>query len=478
MVLQPDWFKNKRITVMGLGLFGGGLGVTRFLTKHKARVTVTDLRKPAELKESLQALKGIRNIKYTLGRHCKSDFTNTDMVVVNPAVPDDSPFLKLARKHNVPLEIELGIFFKLCPCQIIGVTGTNGKTTTATLIAEFLKDTNRKVWLGGNIGKISLLEHINRIRPNDIVVLEISSFQLMHLNYQLPNLLVSVVTNIQPNHLDRHRDMAEYINAKKNIIRAQPPFSYAVLNNEDAEVKNWKVSGARLYFSRKPGREAYTFISRYGGMPLREHNAKDGYFCIRRDEKICRVARVSEMKLMGEFNQANILTALAVAGIFGVGPEHLRRVIRTFAGVEHRLEFVGNIKGVKYYNDSIATNPVSTIGALRAVPGTIHLIAGGYDKKLPFGELAKEIVRRKVKTLILIGATAKQIANDVLSKRGRHELPVILMTKDFKDAVNIVRKLAKSGEIVLLSPACASFDMFRNFAERGNLFKELVLSIK
>ncbi|MFH1228292.1 MAG: UDP-N-acetylmuramoyl-L-alanine--D-glutamate ligase [Planctomycetota bacterium] len=465
MSWTADWFKGKRIAVMGLGLFGGGLGVTRFLSAHGARVTVTDLRKPAELKESLSALKGIKNIRYALGGHRNADFIKADMVVVNPAVPEDSPFLKLARQHNVFLDIELGIFFKLCPCQIIGITGTNGKTTTATLIAEFLKGTRRKIWLGGNVGKISLLEHIGEIKSDDLVVLEISSFQLLYLNQTLPNLLVSVVTNIQPNHLDRHKDMAEYIGAKKNIINGQSLFSYAVLNREDDEVKAWKTKGAPLYFSLKPYNDSYTFI-------------KGGYFCIRQDDKICKVGRISEMKLMGQFNQSNIAAALAVAGIFGVKPELLRQVIRTFAGVEHRLEFVTEKNGVKYYNDSIATNPVSTIGALRAMPGKIHLIAGGYDKKLPFKDMAKAIVQRRVKTLILLGATAGQIARDVKAARSGQKLPVIIIAKDFRDAVNIGRKSAKPGGIVLLSPACASFDMFRNFAERGDLFKKLVMAIK
>jgi len=453
------------VTVMGLGLFGGGLGVTRFLAANGARVTVTDLRKPAELKESLAALKGIKNIKYVLDRHRNEDFIRADMVVVNPAVPESSPFLKLAKKHNVPLDIELGVFFKLCPCQIVGVTGTNGKTTTATLIAEFLVGMRRKVWLGGNVGKISLLEHISEIKPDDLVVLEISSFQLLYLKHTLPNLLVSVMTNIQPNHLDRHKDMAEYIGAKQNILNGQPPFSYAVLNREDDRVRTWKTKGAPLYFGLKIHKDSYTFV-------------KGGYFCIRQGDKICQVARVSEMKLMGQFNQANIVAALAVAGVFGIKPEFLRQVIRTFAGVEHRLEFVAEKNGVKYYNDSIATNPVSVIGALKAMPGSIHLIAGGYDKKLPFKDMAKEIVRRRVKTLILLGATAGQIARDVKAVQGRSKLPEIVRVKDLKDAVNIGRKSAKPGEIVLLSPACASFDMFRNFAERGDLFKKLVMEIK
>ncbi|MBI4711960.1 MAG: UDP-N-acetylmuramoyl-L-alanine--D-glutamate ligase [Planctomycetes bacterium] len=481
-----------KATVMGLGLFGGGVGATRDFARRGFNVTVTDLRPKHELRESIKKLQGIPNIKYILGRHRNEDFINTELVVVNPAVPHDSPFLKLARRHNVPVTTEMNRFLQECPAPIIGVTGSNGKTTTTALLGEMLKSplsrgdlgvcglthpvcfaatplkrglhTTSKVcaipriWVGGNIGGESLLERVDHINKDDLVVLELSSFHLEYIRSVPPALTVSVVTNISPNHLDRHKTMAEYINAKKNIIRYQKPGGWTVLNLDDAEVRRWSgiTRGDVLYFSRRRKVRNGAFI-------------KDNKFCIADNGRVSQICPVSDTKLLGTFNTENILAALAATIPFNVKPYHLRKVIRGFRGVEHRLEFVGSIKGVKYYNDSIATNPVSTIGALRAVPGIIHLIAGGYDKKIPLNDLAREIIRLrdKVKSVILIGVTAPKIAR---------LLPASLVTrcKTLREAVLTARRRAKRGETVLLSPACASFDMFRNFAERGQEFKKIV----
>lgn len=459
------FLKGKKVTVMGLGLFGGGTGITSWLYKAGARVTVTDLRKPAELKESLQALAELKGIKYRLGRHLPDDFAKADLIIVNPAVPEGSPYLQIARKHDVPLETENNIFFQVCSCPIIGVTGSNGKTTTAALIYEMLKGTNRKVWLGGNIGMQSLHEVSDRIRPNDLAVLELSSFQLESLGVIRKSPFVSVVTNISPNHLDRHKTMVNYINAKKNILKFQTGSDYTVLNLNDKEVSRWSRecrSNILFFVNSKPGR-------RVNGAYIDK-----GRFYIVKNDNHRYICDSLETKLLGGFNLENIAAALAVASIFDVPGSFLKKTINSFKGIEHRLEFVKEIKGVKYYNDSIATNPESTIGAIRAVKGGLNLILGGYDKKLPFDGLAKEIAgnNKRIKSIILLGQTA-----DTVQKTLKSNKTAILKVKTFRDAVLLSGRIAQQGETVLFSPACASFDMFRNFRERGEVFKKIVLSL-
>lgn len=455
---------------MGLGLFGGGVGISRWLHKAGAKITVTDLRKPAELKESLLALSDLKGITYHLGEHWDADFTKTDLIAVNPAVPPDSPYLMLAKKNHIPLETENNLFFQLCPAPIIGITGSNGKTTTSYLIAEMLKGAGRNIWLGGNIGKKSLLEKVHHIKKDDIVILELSSFQLEDLNRIKKSPYISVITNIAINHLDRHKTMNNYIKAKKSIIRHQGESDYVILNLDDNEVRQWSKEsrGKTLYFS---GRKHY-----YNGAFI--HNNKIHISSNGNKRIICAI---SDIRLPGDFNRENITAALAVAGIFNIPIAHLAKVIRTFPGVEHRLEFVAEVNGVKYYNDSIATNPVSTIGAINAVSGNIHLILGGYDKLLPFDGLTKAIINnyQRIKSIILLGVTADKIERALL-KYGPGHLQkdmVILRARSLTETVLLARRIAKSGDTVLLSPACASFDMFRNFAERGRMFKEIVKSL-
>ena len=451
---------------MGLGLFGGGVGISRWLHKCGAKITITDLRSPNELKESILALADLKGITYHLGKHWINDFTKTDLVVVNPAVPPDSPYLMLAKKNHIPLETENNLFCQLCPAPIIGVTGSNGKTTTAYLIAEMLKGIKSKIWLGGNIGGKSLIEKIHQIKDCDIVILELSSFQLEDLTRIKKSPHISVATNISPNHLDRHKTINNYIKAKKSIIYYQDKSDYAILNLDDKKIRQW---GKTLYFSRHKHPCNGAFI----------HNNKI-YTSSHGNKHI--VSDISDIKLPGDFNQENILAALSVAMIFKIPPSKLASVIKTFSGVEHRLEFVTKINGVKYYNDSIATNPTSTIGAINTVSGNIHLILGGYDKQLPFNELAKVIMLnyQRVKSTVLIGATADKI-KDALLKCGQRYIQgeiIILKAKSLTEAVFLLKRIAKAGDTILLSPACASFDMFRNFAERGMLFKKAVKSLK
>jgi UDP-N-acetylmuramoylalanine--D-glutamate ligase len=436
---------------MGLGLFGGGAGAVRFLAARGARVTVTDLRPADQLRESVSALDGLP-VEFHLGGHLKEDFTDADLVLVNPAVPPDSPWLGLARS----LETELNLFFKLCRARmVVGVTGSNGKTTTTALIGEILKKGPRPVWVGGNIGA-PLLERVDEIGPEDLVVLELSSFQLEHLDAIRRSPNVAVVMNLTPNHLDRHGTMENYAAAKRVIVAHQAAADWKVLNADDPLVTAFESPSRTARFSRTGPADV---VARDTGLEwslLGSSGTLD----------------VSARRLPGGFNLQNMAAAAAASRLaapeWAGWEESAREALRSFPGVEHRLEFVGEVGGVKYYNDSIATNPESTLAALDTLPGPFVLIAGGYDKKLPFDALGRKVAER-VRVAVLLGETAEAIARSI----GPGPVEV-RRAPSFDEAVEMARASARPGDTVLLSPACASYDMFRNFAERGKRFKELV----
>ena len=436
-----------RVTVMGLGLSGGGSGVARFLARRGAKVTVTDLKGETELRESVAELQGLP-VELHLGGHRAEDFERAEIVVVNPAVPDGSPEVKLAVAKGVRLETEMNLFFKLCRARTIaGVTGSNGKTTTTALLAELLKRGPAKSWLGGNIGR-SLLEETESIAPEDVVILELSSFQLENLDVLKRSPTVSVVMNLTPNHLDRHGTMEAYAAAKRVIVKHQGPGDVRVLNADDPVVAGFEAASSRRTFSLRGPADA-----------------------VARDERIEMADGVIDVrgrKIPGWFNLQNMAAAaLAGAAVWPGATAVAREVFTAFPGVEHRLELVGEIGGVRYYNDSIATNPESTLAALDTLEGGIVILLGGRDKNLDFAALGRRVAER-VRVAVLLGETAGKIADAIPSG------PEVRKAASFEEAVRLARQSARPGETVLLSPACASFDMFRNFAERGRTFKSLV----
>ncbi|MEE9200736.1 MAG: UDP-N-acetylmuramoyl-L-alanine--D-glutamate ligase [Candidatus Brocadiales bacterium] len=470
--MDKDMFRGKKITVMGLGLFGGGAGLARFLAHQGAGLVVTDLKTEEQLASSLASLdvSGTSPIEFHLGGHREGDFKHVDMVMVNPAVPKDSRFLQIARENNVPFETEMNLFFKLCPAPIIGITGTKGKSTTTALVGEMLRQQGRRVWVGGNMGLgYSLLEYMDEIEAGDLVVLELSSFQLDDLGELEMSPHLSVVTNIAPNHLDRHKSLTEYIDAKKNIMRFQGPDDYCVLNLDDEELRKWaaETSAKVFWFSAGKVVESGAFLEN-GNIHLRCGNVGQG-------EAV--VACLSDAKLPGAHNVVNMLTASCTAFLTGVEGKSIERAIRGFSGLEHRLEFVCEIDGVRYYNDSIATTAESAIAGLRAFERPVVLIAGGYDKGTPFDALAEECAKR-AKSVILLGKTAKNIGELITRAKDGRDAPEILYASSLEEAVRVARGAAQRGDIVLLSPACASYDMFVNFVDRGRQFKALVQEIK
>ena len=445
------YLKGKTVAFCGVGRTHMPL-IKLFLEKG-AVVTVRDQRPLEKLGENGEILRSLGG-ELRLGEDYLQDL-NEDIIFRTPGMRYHLPQLEEARARGCAVTSELELFFRLCPCKIYGVTGSDGKTTTTSIIAEFLKAQGRTVHLGGNIGK-PLLPEIESIAPEDVAVVELSSFQLISMR-ESPD--VAVVTNLSPNHLDVHKDMQEYIDAKKNILLHQGALSRTVLNagNEITAAFAPEVRGDCWMFRR--------------GAPVERGVWCDGESIYVHGEKLLEV---SQIKIPGWHNVENYMAA--IAAVWGdVEPQTIRHVAETFAGVEHRAEFVRELGGVKYYNDSIATSPTRVIsGMLSLFPQKILMIAGGYDKHIPFEPLGPAVCE-KVKTLILLGSTAQKIQDAVMAApQYREGCPEILRVETMEEAVAAAAAHAQPGDIVSLSPACAAFDLYPNFEVRGRHFKEIV----
>jgi UDP-N-acetylmuramoylalanine--D-glutamate ligase len=429
-----------------------------------AQVTITDLKPAAELQDSVVSLHGLP-VRFVLGRHETEDFTDVDMVFASPAVRRDSSYLSAARARGVPIDTEMNLFMRLCRGSVIGVTGSNGKTTTTSLIGAILRMANPRTQVGGNIGR-SLLPEVAAIEPGDPVVLELSSFQLEDLAAVGRSPHIGLFLNLSANHLDRHGTMEAYLAVKIQIFADQGPDDVAILNADDPRLRPLvgRLRSRVCLFSGAQAVDNGAYVE--GDRVVVAHAGM-----------AVEVCRLGDIPLLGRHNVANVLAAVAAADAWGVSAAVMRAAIRAFPGVEHRLEHVRALHGVSFYNDSIATTPTGTLAALEAIQQPIWLIAGGYDKGLPFQALGETIVRR-VKGVFLIGTTAAQIAQAIAQARppGR-DLPAICWCGDLPEAVQAAFGAARPGEVVLLSPACASYDQFRNFVERGRLFKQLVFAL-
>ncbi|MBO7520404.1 MAG: UDP-N-acetylmuramoyl-L-alanine--D-glutamate ligase [Clostridia bacterium] len=424
--------------------------------KQGARVIACDRREREQIGELAERLEEA-GAELKLGEGYL-DNLEVDIIFRTPGMNFHLEELERARKRGIAVTSEMEVFFDLCPATVFAITGSDGKTTTTTLIAKMLEAEGKKVYVGGNIGN-PLLPEIEKITADDFVVVELSSFQLISMR-KSPD--VAVVTNVTPNHLDIHKDMDEYVEAKKNILLHQNAFSRTVLNRDDEITEGFRkdVRGQSLGFS----------------MNRRLHNGawldESGFLHMAYRGVDVPIINKKEIAVMGDHNVANYLAAItAVWGYVGV--DSICKVAREFGGVEHRIEFVRELDGVKYYNDSIASSPTRTIAGLKAFPQKVILIAGGYDKHIPFEPLAPYVTER-VKTLILCGATAEKIEKCIKDYNDYKGNPPIIKVKNLDEAVTIARKNATAGDIVTLSPACASFDAFPNFVARGNYFKELV----
>jgi UDP-N-acetylmuramoylalanine--D-glutamate ligase len=457
-------FAGRRVTIVGLAREGTALA--RFLAAQGAAVTITDRQSAEALAENVAAL-AEWPIRFVLGEH-PPELLDTDVVFVSPGVPLEIPFLVEARRRGVPLSSETRLFVELCPAPIMGITGSSGKTTTTTLVGEMLRADGQRTWVGGNIGR-PLIEHLSEIAPTDRVVMELSSFQL---EFFAPwageggrgiSPAIAAVLNISPNHLDRHPSMAAYVAAKKHILLHQRAGDVAVLGLDNAEARAPanECRGRVLFFSQREVVKQGAFL-------------RNEVIILRLGEEEQSVCPVGEIKLLGRHNVDNVLAACVLARVAGADVEAMAAVVATFSGVEHRLELVREISGVRWYNDSIATSPERMVAALRSFDAPIVLLAGGRDKHLPWGEAA-ELILSKVRHLVLFGEALSIIDRAVGAARKEAQIgPEISRVSTLEEAVAAAARVARTGDVVLLAPGCTSFDAFRDFAARGERFKELV----
>ena len=455
-------FRNRTVTIIGAAREGTALA--RFLHGQGARVILSDIQNEHALAAHLETIRGLP-IDLRLGGH-PDPILETDVVFVSPGVPLDIPILREAVRRGIPLSSETRLFIRLCPAPIVGITGSSGKTTTTAMTGEMLKQAGFRTFVGGNIGR-PLIGHLREIRPTDKVVMELSSFQLEMLGAS-PH--IAAILNITPNHLDRHPDMASYIAAKRVILAYQTPHDLAVLGYDNAATRSLG-SGSRgraFFFSR---RERLSDGSYLDGDAL----------MLNVDNTPARICSRSDLRLRGEHNLENALAASLLARLAGAPVDAIAHVCATFRGVEHRLEFVATIRGAHFYDDSIATTPERAAAALRSFTEPIILLAGGRDKHLPWEEMADLAVQR-ARHLILFGEAAGLIENAVAAAMRRAKGPTSLagvhVVRQLEDAVPLAADLAQPGDVVLLAPGGTSFDAFRDFAERGRRFKELVRSLQ
>ncbi len=454
--------RNKTVAVIGIGVSNRPL--IELLLSRGVAVTACDKKDRATLGAPAEELVG-KGCRLRLGPDYLKDLTE-DVIFRTPGMRPDLPELNAAVERGSTLTSEMEVFFEVCPCPILAVTGSDGKTTTTTIIAELLRAAGKTVHLGGNIGH-PLLSETGGMRAGDIAVLELSSFQLMTMT-RSPH--IAVVTNLAPNHLDVHKDYAEYISAKENIFTHQSASDIAVFNADNEVTRSFvgRQRGALRTFSRRETVER--------GAYLAPDDAGEGQAIWMSNENGRRqVLPLAEIKLPGIHNVENYMAAIAAVDRL-VPDKIIRDFAKNFGGVEHRIELVRELDGVRYYNDSIASSPSRTIAGLNAFPEKVILIAGGKDKGISYGSLGP-VVNEHVKLLILCGATAGVIRASVEQAENYGGLE-IADVEDYHQAVSLARSRAKEGDVVILSPASTSFDRFANFMERGRVFKEIVNSLK
>jgi UDP-N-acetylmuramoylalanine--D-glutamate ligase len=442
--------KNKRVLVVGLGRSGAAAAL--FLQDHGARVTVSDTKSETQLQKEISALLD-RGISLETGRHSERTFRDQDLIIVSPGVPADQPQLQHARAMGIPVIGEVELAYRFLQGKVIAITGSNGKTTTTTLIGEILSKSGRKTLVGGNIGT-PVISLVGQSSPEHLLVLEISSFQLETIEQFRP--WIASILNITPDHLDRHRTFQAYVDAKARIFENQQADDFAVLNADDptcVELKN-KSKGTVYWFGRKEQVESGACVS--GEEIVFRSSGRD-----------TSVLPINEIQLKGAHNLENVLAAVCVAMLAGCEPQQVRAAVAQFGGVEHRLEPVATVNGVAYFNDSKATNVDATIKALESFAGNIHIILGGKDKGSDYTVLAP-LLRERAKGAYLIGAAAEKIASQIQGSTR------IIQSGTLDRAVRQASEAAVYGDIVLLAPACASFDQFENYEQRGRVFKDLV----
>lgn len=456
-------FSGKRVTVFGLGISGGGVGTVEFLVRAGATdIRVTDTKNAHELAESVAKIEHLPGVRFFLGEHRKSDFTDVDLVIKNPRIPWRNEYIELAQGAGVPVEMDSSIFFALCEKPIIGVTGTKGKTTTASAIAHLLKTAGKRV-LEVGIGEVPVLSLIEKIPECDVVVFELSSWRLSALANIRKSPHIAVFTNFYPDHLNYYSSMEEYFIDKANIVRFQTPDDVFVYNAESPElVREAGHVSSRSFFCARDDRSGNGVFVREGDLVCREGKT-DSVF-----------ASLSDIRVPGKHSVGNMLAAIAATRAFGSDFESIAKGLLSFTGVSHRLEFVVEKKKARWYNDSAATIPDAAIAGIRSFETPIILLAGGSDKNLDFDEFGKTIAESwNVKGAILFSGDATEKLVESVRKYGG-EQKIFGTVSSMKDAIEMANSHIEPKDIVLLSPGAASFGIFKNEFDRGNQFRELV----
>src|SRR5690242_13675353 len=445
--------KNKRVLVVGLGRSGASSAI--FLQEHGAKVIVSDSKAEAQLQSEVPALLD-RGISIETGRHGERTFRDQDLIVVSPGVPSDQAQLQHARSLGIPVIGEVELAFRFLQGKVLAITGSNGKTTTTALVGEILSKAGKKTLVGGNIGT-PVISLAGKSSPDSLVVLEISSFQLETIEQFRP--WIGAILNITPDHLDRHHTFEAYAAAKARIFENQTSGDFGVLNADDSAcvALQKKLKSSLYWFSRKQPVEQGAFL-------------KGDEIIFRQNGKEQAVVSRSDIHLKGLHNLENVLAAVTMTMLAGCNPQQIKQAVSEFRAVEHRLELVNTVNGVTFYNDSKATNVDATIKALESFAGNIHIILGGKDKGSDYTALVP-LLRERAKAAYLIGAAAEKIRSQI------HGSTTLVSAGTLERAVHQAFEAAKPGDIILLAPACASFDQFENYEQRGRIFKELVLSL-
>ena len=449
--------KNKKVLLVGLAKTG--ISTIKHLNKLGANVIVNDIKDEEKLKDILNELSGLDSVEYILGYH-PQNVDDIDMTVVSPGVPLDLPFILKLKSKNIEIigEVELAYRLSQNP-TFIGITGTNGKTTTTSLVGEIFKKANKDTYIVGNIGN-PVIDTVGVANEDSVLVTELSSFQLESIDTFKPH--VSVILNFTEDHLNRHHTMEAYMEAKARIFENQDSKDFCILNYDDKDVRNLSddVKAKKIFFSRKECLNSGIYLDE-------EQN-----IVINIDKEIVLLNK-DELSLPGNHNLENCMAAAAIAYVCNINIDTIREVLKTFAGVAHRQEFVRNLNGIMFVNDSKATNPDSSIKAVQSYNKPIVLIAGGMDKQSSFDEFL-DAAKEHVYALVLLGETAQKI-KECAQNKGFNNITVV---KDMKEAVNTSYQIAKEGDVVLLSPACASWDMYKSFEVRGIDFKDNVNNLK
>lgn len=449
--------KNKKVLLVGLAKTG--VSTIKHLNRLGAKVVVNDIKDKDKLKDILDELSDLNNVEYILGYH-PENVDDVDITVVSPGVPLDLPFILKLKSKNIEIIGEVELAYRLSQNPIfIGITGTNGKTTTTSLVGEIFKKASKDTYIVGNIGN-PVIDTVGIANENSVLVTELSSFQLESIDKFKPH--VSAILNFTEDHLNRHHTMKAYIEAKARIFENQDSKDFCILNYDDEDVRTLSdsVKAKKIFFSRKKSLEYGIYLDEKKNI------------IINIDEKITLLNK-DELSLPGDHNLENCMAAAAIAYVSNIDIDVIRKVLKTFAGVEHRQEFVRNLNGIMFVNDSKATNPDSSIKAVQSYNRPIVLIAGGMDKQSSFDEFL-DIAKENVYALVLLGETAQKI-KECAQNKGFDNITIV---KDMKEAVNASYQIAKDGDVVLLSPACASWDMYKSFEVRGCDFKDNVNNLK